>query len=455
MKGLLAEIDRISPLLPYGRVRSAVGLLLEVEGLNEKASVGSPCIFYTRDGRSLPGEIVGFRDTSALAMPFFAHEGIGPGCRVVLLKDGNVIYPHEQWLGRTFNGLGELIDGKGPVPQSVTPYPVRAAPIPAHQRALVGSRLSLGIRGINTFLTCCRGQRMGIFAGSGVGKSFLLAQIARNTEADVIVLGLIGERGREVREFIAKELGEEAMKRVVIVVATSDEPALMRRQATYMTLAVAEYFRDQGREVLCLIDSVTRFAMALREIGLAAGEPAAAKGYTPMVFAELPKLLERAGPGAENAGEKTGNITGLFAVLVEGDDLNEPISDTVRGILDGHIVLDRKIAESGRFPAINILKSLSRTMPECHSDQEQVLVKKARDLMASYEDMAEMIRLGAYRTGSNEKVDAAISYRDALENFLAQDRKTVSTIEEGFTALGEILGIDPAQPPEEKGNPTS
>jgi flagellum-specific ATP synthase len=270
-----------------------------------------------------------------------------------------------------------------------------------------------------------------------VGKSVLLSQISKFTEADVIVIGLIGERGREVREFIEEHLGKEGMKRAVLVVATSDEPAPMRRQAAYVTLTIAEAFRDQGKNVLCLMDSVTRFAMALREIGLAAGEPPASKGYTPGVFAELPRLLERSGPGLQ--GENQGSITGLFTVLVEGDDHNEPVSDAVRGIVDGHIVLDRAIADRGRFPAINILRSISRMVPKCHTEIEQKIVIKARSLLSAYEDMADMIRLGAYKKGSDPLTDEAIKHYDGLTTFLSQKPSEQVTLKESFLALAQLL----------------
>jgi len=291
------------------------------------------------------------------------------------------------------------------------------------------------VKSINTFLSCCRGQRMGIFAGSGVGKSVLMSMLAKYTEANISVIGLIGERGREVQEFLEHDLGEEGLARSVVIVATSDEPPLMRRQAAYMTFTVAEYFRDQEQDVLCLMDSVTRFAMAQREIGLSAGEPPTTKGYPPTVFAELPRLLERAGPGTGK-----GTISGLFTVLVEGGDMEEPIADAVRGILDGHIVMERRIGERGRYPAINILRSVSRTMPGCNTPEQNALVGKARRLMSAYSDMEEMIRLGAYRKGSDPQVDEAIHFNPALEAFLRQGKGDRSTLDQGYAELAAILG---------------
>jgi flagellum-specific ATP synthase len=347
------------------------------------------------------------------------------------------IAPTEAWLGRVVNALGQPIDGKGPLLIGDNYQPLRSAPPPAHLRSRVKGKLDLGVRAINTFLTCCRGQRMGIFAGSGVGKSILMSMVARYTSADVSVIGLIGERGREVQEFIHDDLGAEGLARSVVIVATSDEAPLMRRQAAFMTLSVAEYFRDQGKDVLCLMDSVTRFAMAQREIGLSAGEPPTTKGYPPTVFAELPKLLERAGPGLANGG----TITGLFTVLVDGDDHNEPIADATRGILDGHIVLERAIAERGRYPAVNILRSVSRTMPACNSDEENEIVGQARRHLAAYENMAEMIRLGAYRKGSNQEVDAAMNYYGAIEDFLRQGKNERTDLAEGYAMLSKLLNM--------------
>ncbi|MEM6682091.1 MAG: flagellar protein export ATPase FliI [Pseudomonadota bacterium] len=418
----------------YGRVSAVQGLLVQICGAQRSLAVGSRLEIEPRTGPLRLCEVVGFKGDDALAMSFSGLDGIGVGCKAHLSTAEPMIAPTNAWLGRVVNALGEPIDGKGPLPQGARRHKVRANPMPAHLRARVGARVDLGVRALNSFVTCCKGQRMGIFAGSGVGKSVLLSMLARYTQSDVAVIGLVGERGREVQEFIEDDLGEEGLARSIVVVATSDESALMRRQAAHMTLALSEFFRSQNQHVLCLMDSVTRFAMAQREIGLAGGEPPTTRGYTPTVFSELPKLLERAGPGAND-----GAITGLFTVLVEGDDHNEPVADAVRGILDGHIVMERSIAERGRFPAINVLKSVSRTMPDCHSEAEQATVKAARSLLSSYGDMEDMIRLGAYRRGTNPDVDKAIALNPALEAFLSQQKSDQTSLEDGFLLLEGIL----------------
>ena len=432
--GLIEGIRQIRACQLYGRVAGVLGMLIEVEGLNHALSIGARCRIHARKGRAVTAEVIGFRQGRALMLPYGTLEGIGLGCRAELAESDFMVRPSRAWLGRVVNALGEPVDGKGPLPLGPEGYLLRAAPPPAHGRRRVGGKIDLGVRAINTFLTCCRGQRMGIFAGSGVGKSILLSMLARYAAADVNVIGLIGERGREVQEWVEDDLGPEGLARSVVVVATSDEPPLMRRQAAYLTLTLAEYFRDHGGDVFCLMDSVTRFAMALREIGLSAGEPPASKGYTPSVFSELPQLLERAGPG-----RSAGSITGLFTVLVEGDDHNEPISDAVRGILDGHIVLERAIAERSRFPAINILRSISRTMPDCNAPAETELVSRARRLLATFEDMAELIRIGAYKSGSDPLIDEAIHYHPRLETFLSQNKDEQSTLAEGYAALADLL----------------
>ena len=437
LRNLIDEVSQLPEVRFHGRVAGVLGMLVEIAGLGQLAAVGHRCRIELRDGGRLECEIVGLRGDKALALPFGPLDGVGLGCKAELLAEAAVLRPTEAWLGRVVNGLGEPIDGKGPLPTGPLAWPLKAAPPPAHDRARVAGKIDLGVRALNTFLTCCRGQRMGIFAGSGVGKSVLLSMLARYSTSDVNVIGLIGERGREVQEWLADDLGPEGLRRSIVVVATSDEPSVMRRQAAYATLTLAEYFRDQGRDVLCLVDSVTRFAMALREIGLAAGEPPATKGYTPSVFAELPKLLERAGPGVE-----MGSITGLFTVLVEGDDHNEPVSDAVRGILDGHVVLERGIAERGRYPPVNVLRSISRTLPGCNEPAENALIARARELMATYENMAELIRIGAYKRGSDAGVDEAIHYHPALEAFLAQDKAEASSLAEGYARLARDLDFD-------------
>ncbi|TYL81181.1 flagellar protein export ATPase FliI [Bradyrhizobium cytisi] len=435
MKALAEQIGDIDGVNIYGRVVGVRGLMVEVAGPIHAMSVGARLVIETGANRSIPCEVIGFSGNNAVVMPFAGLDGVRRGCKAVIANAANQVRPSAAWLGRVVNALGEPIDGKGPLPQGASPVPYRNSPPPAHSRKRVGAPLDLGVRAMNTFLTCCRGQRMGIFAGSGVGKSVLLSMLARNVDAAVSVIGLIGERGREVQEFLQDDLGEEGLARSVVVVATSDEPALMRRQAAYLTLAVAEYFRDEGQDVLCLMDSVTRFAMAQREIGLSAGEPPTAKGYTPTVFTELPKLLERAGPGL---GE--GAITAIFTVLVDGDDHNEPIADAVRGILDGHIVMQRSIAERGRYPAINILRSVSRTMPKSADPQFWPTIQKARAVMATYADMEELIRLGAYRAGSSPEVDEAIRLHEPLEAFLRQGKDENASLADGYRQLAQILG---------------
>ncbi|MBN9582113.1 MAG: flagellar protein export ATPase FliI [Afipia sp.] len=434
MKALAEQISDLDGVNIYGRVVGVRGLMVEVAGPIHAMSVGARIVVETGANRYIPCEVIGFSGSNAVVMPFAGLEGVRRGCRAVIANAAGQVRPSPAWLGRVVNAMGEPIDGKGPLLQGASPMPYRNAPPPAHARRRVGAPLDLGVRSLNTFLTCCRGQRMGIFAGSGVGKSVLLSMLARNVDADVSVIGLIGERGREVQEFLQDDLGEEGLARSVVVVATSDEPALMRRQAAYLTLAIAEYFRDEGKDVMCMMDSVTRFAMAQREIGLSVGEPPTAKGYTPTVFTELPKLLERAGPGLNE-----GTITGIFTVLVDGDDHNEPVADAVRGILDGHIVMERGIAERGRYPAINVLKSVSRTMPRSADPEFLPVITRGRQVMATYADMEELIRLGAYRAGSSPEVDEAIRLHEPLEDFLRQGKDEATSLAEGYRRLQQIL----------------
>jgi flagellum-specific ATP synthase len=431
MKALAEQIADIDGVEIFGRVVGVRGLMVEIAGPIHAMSVGARLTIETAVGLPIPCEVVGFHGGHALAMPFAALEGVRRGCRAIVTSAAGAVRPSERWLGRVVNAMGVPI---GPLPPGPAPYNFRSSPPPAHARMRVGEPLDLGVRALNTFLTVCRGQRMGIFSGSGVGKSVLLSMLARNVSADVSVIGLVGERGREVQEFLQDDLGPAGLARSVVVVSTSDEPALMRRQAAYLTMAIAESFRDNGKDVLVLMDSVTRFAMAQREIGLSAGEPPTAKGYTPTVFTELPRLLERAGPGTEN-----GTITGIFTVLVDGDDHNEPVADAVRGILDGHIVMERAIAERGRYPAINVLKSISRTMPRAADPAYLPSIDRAKQVMATYSDMEELIRLGAYRLGSSADVDEAITLHKPLEAFLSQLKDEATTMADGYQRLERIL----------------
>ncbi|MBW4093545.1 MAG: flagellar protein export ATPase FliI [Proteobacteria bacterium] len=461
----------IPPLRLTGRIAGLSGLMAEVAGLSGQLAVGSRLLLHPREAaadargtgvgpgqagahRASPilAEVVGFRGTLARTMAFGALDGLGPGAASLMpvrrhaggfaLGEGGMLAPSDAWLGRVIDPLGRPLDGGGPLPQGPISRPVRAAPLPAAERARLGPRIDLGVRALDCFATSRQGQRLGLFAGSGVGKSTLLAMLARGAATDVTVLALVGERGREVREFIEDELGPEGLARAVIVVATSDAPPLLRREAAHAAMTVAEHFRDQGRQVLLMMDSVTRFCLALREIGLSAGEPPATRGYPPSVFAELPRLLERAGPGLQppqGDARSPGHITALFTVLVEGDDHNEPVADAVRGILDGHVVLDRRIAEAGRYPAIDVLRSLSRAASGCLAPAEAALVRRARALLALYADMADLVRLGAYRAGADPAVDEAVTLAPRIEAVLAQDRATASTIEDGFAALRAAL----------------
>src|SRR4030088_2466114 len=436
MKALAEQVGDLDAVNIYGRVVGVRGLMVEIAGPIHAMSVGARIVIDSGVIGLISSEVIGFPGNNAVVMPFAGLEGVRRGCRAVIANAASQVRPSASWLGRVINAMGEPIDGKGPLPQGPSPMPYRNSPPPAHSRKRVGAPLDLGVRALNTFLTCCRGQRLGIFAGSGVGKSVLLSMLARKVDADITVIGLVGERGREVQEFLQDDLGDEGLARSVVVVATSDEPALMRRQAAYLTLAIAEYFRDEDKDVLCLMDSVTRFAMAQREIGLSAGEPPTAKGYTPTVFTELPKLLERAGPGAG-----VGTITGVFTALGGGDGHHEPVADAVRGILDGHIVMERAIAERGRFPAINILKSISRTMPKSADPGFLPAVNRARMVMATYADMEELIRLGACREGSSPEVDEAIGLHPPLEAFLSQGKEESTSLAEGCRRLAEILTV--------------
>ncbi len=415
-----------------GKVTRVVGLIMEVKGIY--ASIGDICsIEITGRTSQLPAEVVGFKDDSSMLMALGDLKGISPGCRVFALGKTFKIAVGEELLGKVVNGLGECLGSEIPT-LSGGSYSVQNEPPDPMCRKAIKDVLQTGVRSIDALLTCGIGQRMGIFAGSGVGKSTLLGMIARNSSADVNVIGLIGERGREVKEFIENDLGPEGLARSVVVAATSDQPALIRVKAALVATSIAEYFRDNGKNVLLMMDSITRFAMAQREIGLAVGEPPTTKGYTPSVFAVLPKLLERAG------NLECGSITGLYTILVEGDDMNEPIADAARGILDGHIVLSRKIATRNHFPAIDVLESISRLMPSIVSSEQYKMASFLRNHMAVYQKNEDMINIGAYASGANHEIDAAIEINPAIIKFLKQDVNEVYSVPETLLALSNVVG---------------
>ena len=424
-------IDSCKSMNMIGKVVQIVGLVIECNGPN--VSMGELCYVQSHfdDVEPLPAEVVGFREGYVLLMPLGETKGIGPGCQVVSAQKVLQVKVGPELLGRVIDGLGNPIDGKGPI-LCKSEYPIQADPPAPLDRPVIKDSLYVGVRAIDGLITMGQGQRIGIMAGSGVGKSTLLSMIARNTEADISVIALVGERGREVKEFIERDLGEEGLTRSVVVVATSDKPALVRIKGALTATAIAEYFRDQGRKVILMMDSVTRFAMAQREVGLTVGEPPATRGYTPSVFALLPRLLERAGTSAK------GSITGIYTVLVDGDDMNEPIADAVRSILDGHIVLSRNIAAQNHFPAIDVLASVSRVMSAVVPKEHMEANRKLRALMAVYKEAEDLIHIGAYVKGSSQKIDEAIQKIDAINDFLCQGVFEVQGFEETIQRLEGI-----------------
>jgi len=406
------NLKNIESFVKFGNIQKVSGLVVESEG--PECTIGEVCdIVSSRGNKTFSAEVVGFSGKKILTMPLRNLSGIGPGDRVVAKGKLPVIKVGKGLLGRVVNGLGEPLDGKGPIEYETT-YPVYNKPINPLERKKIDSVLETGIKIIDSTLTCAKGQRIGIFAGSGVGKSTMLGMLARNTSADINVISLVGERGREVSAFIEDDLGEEGMSRSVVVVSTSDQPPLIRLRAAMTATAIAEYFKDMSFDVMLMMDSITRFAMAGREIGLAAGEPPSSKGYTPSVFAMLPRLLERAGRF------KQGSITGFYTVLVEGDDMNDPIADSVRSILDGHIVLSRKLAAANQYPAIDILQSISRLMETVAPPELKQLTGQIREIISTYIDSEDLINIGAYKSGSNPQIDKAIKYYPAIINYFNQ-----------------------------------
>ncbi|MGD8881971.1 MAG: flagellar protein export ATPase FliI [Desulfobacterales bacterium] len=425
-------LDAACTIRARGKVTNVIGLVIEARGPVSK--LGTVCDIYTKGGaHKITAEVMGFRDDHVLMMPLEEIRGIGPGCRVVARQQRAIIPVGPGLLGRVISGLGNPIDNKGPIPVE-SEYPIYGAPINPLSRKRISKPLDLGIRAINGLLTVGCGQRIGIFSGSGVGKSVLLGMIARKTRADVNVIALIGERGRELNEFIEKELGEEGLKRSVIVVATSDHLPLIRMRGAFIATAIAEFFRDQGKHVNLMMDSVTRFAMAQREIGLALGEPPTTKGYTPSVFTLLPKLCERAGTSANR-----GTITGLYTVLVEGDDTNEPIADALRAVLDGHINLTRDLAMQNHYPAIDVLSSISRVMDDIIDSEHRRHANKLKETLAVYHKAEDLINIGAYVAGSNPKIDYAIEMIEKINHYLRQDIDATTDYRESISQLAQLF----------------
>lgn len=423
------ELAALDPVRVSGRVTDVIGLVIEATGPG--APVGSLCRIAGRGGALIPAEVVGFRGGRVLLMPLADTGGVAPGSRVVLAREHPLVRVGDALLGRVIDGLGRPLDGRGPL-VATTEYPLYGERLNPLSRRPIREPLDLGVRAINALLTCGRGQRLGIFAGSGVGKSALLGMMARYTRADVNVIGLIGERGREVGEFIERDLGE-GIAHSVVIAATSDQPPLVRIRGAFLATTIAEYFRDQGKDVLLLMDSLTRVAMAQREVGLSVGEPPSSRGYTPSVFGLMPRLLERAGQGS------AGSITGLYTVLVEGDDMNEPIADTARSLLDGHIALSRRLASEGHFPAIDVLGSISRVMIDVVPPEHQALAARVRSWLATYRDAEDLIQIGAYNRGTSPSIDDAVAHLPAITGFLRQPLEEPATFDDAYGALARLV----------------
>ena len=430
---LLDKLDEMDSYKRFGRVKQVVGLMIESQG--PESSIGDLCLIHVnhRKKRVIQAEEVGFRDENVILMPYTSVNDIAPGSLVEATLKPLEIKVGPALIGSVVDALGDSLDG-GHLPKGLKSVPTEQSPPNPLKRPPISEPIEVGVRMIDSLLTVGNGQRVGIFAGSGVGKSTLLGMIARNTTADMNVIALIGERGREVREFIEKDLGPEGLKRSIVVVATSDQPALMRIKGALTATSIAEYFRDQGLNVMMMMDSVTRVAMAQREVGLAIGEPPTTKGYTPSVFSLLPKLLERTGTN------ELGSITAFYTVLVDGDDMNEPIADTVRGILDGHFVLDRNLANKGQYPAINTLKSVSRVMNNISEREHIKSAERLRELLSTYYNSEDLINIGAYKKGASKEIDEAIQKYPQIISFLKQGTHEKMTIQESVNALMQLVG---------------
>ena len=424
-------IETNSFVKKIGKISRIIGLMIESDGPG--VAIGSICTIKSRIRPHILAQVVGFRNNQTLLMPLGDIDGIEPGCAIEVTEEQPSFGVSSEMIGRVLDGNGKPIDGKGPIPLG-TEYPLMGTPLNPLSRQRSSNSLDVGVKSINGLLTCAKGQRIGIMAGTGVGKSVLLGMIARNTEAEINVIALIGERGREVKEFIEENLGPDGLKRSIVIAAASDQPPLVRLRGAFIATTIAEYFRDQGKDVLLMMDSITRFALAQREIGLSVGEPPTTKGYPPSTFSLIPKLLERAG-----TSEGSGTITGLYTVLVEGDDINEPVSDSVRAVLDGHIVLDRELAAHNHYPAIDVLSSVSRLMIDVISKEHYDLSMKMKDFLATYNEAKDLINIGAYTKGSNPKWDIAINKIDRINAYLQQGIMETVTMGECLNALKEIV----------------
>jgi len=426
-------VDRCDSVKPQGRISKVVGLVAEGDGLG--LGIGSLCLIKNDYQEEVRAEVIGFRDDKVVLMPYGSIRGISPGSRIIPLADAPEAEVGDAFLGRVVDGMGVPLDGRGAIRASAR-YPLYGKPINPMERQSIHEPMDVGINAINTMVTLGRGQRVAIMAGSGVGKSVLMGMMTKHSAADVVVIGLIGERGREVKDFVDDTLGREGMKRSVVVAATSDAPPLVRIRGAYLATTIAEYFRDQGKNVILMVDSITRFAMSSRDVGLAAGEPPTSRGYTPSFFVQIPVLLERAG-----AVENSGSITGIYTVLVEGDDLNDPVGDTVRSIVDGHIVLSRDLANKGHYPAIDVLASVSRVMRDVAAPEHVKVRGQAIDIISAYRSAEDMISIGAYVDGSDPKIDQAKQLMPAVNDFLKQDMGRKNKLSLGVSELSSILNV--------------
>ena len=438
LSSYISELASVSEFTIKGKVNHIRGNIISVRNLSRFLTIGSICTIEAKRGQCIDAEVISITHNEALMMPFEDIIDIRIGSEVIVHSAINSISPSLSWKGRVITPLCTPLDGKGELELGYTPYHLRSAAPAAYYRKCIGGKVDTAFKSINTLTPCCVGQRLGVFAGPGVGKSMMLAKLTKHADADIKIIGLIGERGREVQEFITDYLGEEGMKNAIIVVSTADDMAIMRRRAAYTTVAIAEFFRDLGLHVLCMVDSITRFAIAMREISLLMGEPLATRGYPPSVFSGLSRLLERTGPGIKGKGD----ITGFFTVLVEGEFEEDPVAEALQAVLDGHIILERALADKGIYPALNVSKSISRAVPNCNTDRENEIIRKTKDVISTYEEIQDMLRIGVYTKGSDSKLDEAIELHPKIYEFISQADTEVYSIQDSNDLLASILGLE-------------